>query len=113
MRDISRIFQGVCNAYQKKTIEAVHLVRYWIHENNRVFADRLIDNTDRDWLNDLLISECKKTYGLSKKDIYNSERLIYGDYMGGIDVENRIYEQIEDLKGFVSKIEEYLEEYNN
>jgi len=33
--------------------------------------------------------------------------------MGGIDVENRIYTQIENLKDFVSKIEDYLEEYNS
>jgi hypothetical protein len=30
----------------------------------------------------------------------NSERLIFGDFMDGIDVENRVYKQIEDLKGF-------------
>jgi hypothetical protein len=33
--------------------------------------------------------------------------------MQGIDVENRIYAQVENLKDFVSKIEEYLEEYNS
>lgn len=33
--------------------------------------------------------------------------------MGGIDVDNRIYQQVENLKDFVSKIEEYLEDYNS
>lgn len=33
--------------------------------------------------------------------------------MGGIDVDNRIYSQVENLKDFVSKIEEYLEDYNS
>ena len=33
--------------------------------------------------------------------------------MGGIDVENRIYTQIDDLKLFVRKIEDFLEEYNS
>ena len=32
--------------------------------------------------------------------------------MDGIDVEHRVYKQIEDLKGFQTKIEEYLEDYN-
>lgn len=49
---------------------------------------------------------------MNKKEIMNSERLIFGDFMDGIDVENRVYKQIEDLKGFQTKIEEYLDDYN-
>ncbi len=85
----------------------------WIHENKRVFGDRLIDNIDRDWLDEILLDEAEKTYNLTKKEIYNAERLIFGDYMGGIDVENRVYLQVENLKDFVSKIEGYLEDYNS
>jgi len=32
--------------------------------------------------------------------------------MDGIDVETRVYRQIEDLKALQTKIEEYLMEYN-
>lgn len=64
----------------------------WIHENKRVFGDRLINNIDRDWLDSLLLSECESTFKLTKKEIFNSERLIFGDYMQGIDVDNRIYQ---------------------
>jgi hypothetical protein len=77
----------------------------WIHENKRVFGDRLIDNIDRDWLDNILIEECKKTFGLEKEEVFNSSRIIFGDYMQGIDVETRIYAQVENLKDFVSKIE--------
>jgi len=85
----------------------------WIHENKRVFGDRLIDNIDRDWLEGILVEESKKAFGLDRKEIFNSSRLIFGDYMQGIDVETRIYAQVENLKDFVGKIEEYLEEYNS
>lgn len=85
----------------------------WIHENKRVFGDRLIDSSDRDWLDDLLLSEAEKTYELTRKEIFNAERLIFGDYMQGIDVDNRLYQQIDNLKNFVSKIEDYLEDYNS
>jgi dynein heavy chain len=91
----------------------VHLLRMWIHENKRVFGDRLIDNIDRDWLEGVLVEECKNSLKLEKAEIFNSSRIIFGDYMQGIDVENRIYAQVENLKDFVSKIEEYLEEYNS
>jgi dynein heavy chain, axonemal len=113
LRDISRIFQGMCGANNKLCFQPVHLFRMWIHENKRVFGDRLIDNIDRDWLDNILIEECKKTFGLEKEEVFNSSRIIFGDYMQGIDVETRIYAQVENLKDFVSKIEEYLEEYNS
>lgn len=85
----------------------------WIHENNRVFGDRLINNIDRNWLENILTEECKTTFNLKKEEVFNSSRIIFGDYMQGIDVENRIYAQVENLKDFVSKIEDYLEEYNS
>jgi dynein heavy chain len=113
LRDISRIFQGLCNANKSLTSQPVHVVRMWIHENKRVFGDRLIDNSDRDWLDNLLLQEGEKTFNLSKKQIFNAERLIFGDYMQGIDVDNRVYQQVENLKDFVSKIEDYLEDYNS
>lgn len=91
----------------------VQLIRMWIHENQRVFCDRLINNEDRNWLNEQLNRESKDTFEFSYKDIYNSERLIFGDYMEGIESENRVYKQVEDLKKFVAKIEDCLEEYNS
>jgi dynein heavy chain, axonemal len=62
LRDISRIFQGLCNANSKLCMAPVQILRMWIHENNRVFGDRLIDNIDRDWLEGILVEECKNTF---------------------------------------------------
>jgi len=63
----------------------------WIHENKRVFGDRLIDNKDRDWLDSVLLEQCQTTFGLAKEEVFNATRIIFGDYMQGIDVETRIY----------------------
>jgi dynein heavy chain, axonemal len=71
----------LCNAHNKSTTQPVHVVRMWIHENKRVFGDRLIDNTDRDWLDELLLKESETTFQFTKKEIFNAERLIFGDYM--------------------------------
>lgn len=93
--------------------ETVHVIRLWLHENLRVFGDRLINNIDRDWFTNFCLDEATKTFNLEKDGIFNSERILYGDYMDGIDAEPRIYRQINDLKIFVQKIEEFLEEYNS
>ena len=112
LRDISKIFGG-CSIVNNKTVMTnLHLVRLWIHENKRVFSDRLNDNPDRKFMDDLLLEKAQAKFDLSKDDIFNAERIIFGDFMDGIDVETRVYRQMEDLRGMQSKVEEYLEEYN-
>ena len=56
------------------------LIRIWIHEAQRVFGDRMINNTDKDILVDLLLTEAGK-FKLKKVDIFNSDRILFGDYM--------------------------------
>ena len=112
LRDISRIAQGLCTADRRHQYEPVHLARMWVHENTRVFGDRLIDNTDRKWLEGILVEESCKTFSLEKEALMNANRIIYGDYMDGIDAETRIYRQITDTQILVDKVIEYLEEYN-
>ena len=89
------------------------MVRIWIHENKRVFGDRLNDAPDRKFLDDLLIDRAQVKFALSKTEIFNAERIIYGDFMDGIEMETRVYKQIEDLKLLQNKIEEYLDDYNS
>lgn len=91
LRDISRIAQGVCLADRRGTIEPVHLVRLWVHENQRVFGDRLIDDTDRKWLDKVLSEQACTTFKLEHAEVFNAKRLVFADYMDGIDVETRIY----------------------
>jgi hypothetical protein len=65
-------------------------MRIWVHENQRVFGDRMINQSDKDVLLNLLMGEITKM-GLKKEQIFNVNRLIYGDYFQGIDGENRPY----------------------
>jgi len=54
LRDIWRVFQGVCSASPKHTTEVKDLVKLWYHENMRVFHDRLTTGEDRDYLKKML-----------------------------------------------------------
>ena len=89
LRDMSKIFQGLCSAYSKETTAPVDLVRLWVHENKRVFGDRMVSNEDRETLDNLLNEEVENTFKLTKEEVYVSERIIFGDYLAGIDLEVR------------------------
>ena len=62
MRDISKIFQGVCAAHQKTISSKVQLLQLWAHENNRVFADRMINDEDKEVLNELIFTQSEKEF---------------------------------------------------
>ena len=91
LRDMSKIFSGLCSAQQKSTTQVLDLIRLWIHENKRVFGDRMISQDDRDTLDVFLNEETVKTFKLTKEQVYVTERIIFGDYLNGIDGENRPY----------------------
>jgi dynein heavy chain len=77
-----------------------------------VFGDRMINNQDREVLLNLLLTEAEK-FKLKKADIFNVDRILFGDYMAGIDGENRPYIQIEDIPLMLTKIAEFLEDFNS
>jgi dynein heavy chain len=113
LRDISKIFQGICSVNNTSIVAPVELIRLWIHENKRVFGDRLVDQEDRDWLDNQLMEQVEQYFtDLKKDDIFNADRIIFGDFMAGLEVEPRSYEQIINLSELVEKIKEFLEEYN-
>lgn len=56
LRDISKVFQGMCSASPKTCGDEAVLMRLWYHENMRVFHDRLTTESDREYLKDSLAS---------------------------------------------------------
>eukprot|EP01022_Parablepharisma_sp_SALTPOND_P028499 TRINITY_DN71064_c2_g1_i1.p1 TRINITY_DN71064_c2_g1~~TRINITY_DN71064_c2_g1_i1.p1 ORF type:complete len:4083 (+),score=665.19 TRINITY_DN71064_c2_g1_i1:2435-14683(+) len=111
MRDISKTIQGICSAHPPATQDALSILRLWWHENTRVFADRLTTAADRAMLSDLLKSQAEETFGVKSEDLFNAERIIFGDYMQGES--DRIYVQITNMKQLVERVERYLEDYNS
>ncbi len=73
----------------------------------------MISQEDRDTLDRLLTEEAERTFQLTHDQIYVTERIIFGDYINGIDGDSRPYIWIQDLKDLVKKIEGYLEDFNS
>jgi len=54
LRDIWKVFQGICSGHPKQISDVPCMVRLWYHENMRVFYDRLTTEEDRLYLSSLL-----------------------------------------------------------
>ncbi|XXQ30104.1 AAA+ ATPase domain-containing protein [Plasmodiophora brassicae] len=115
LRDLSKVFQGILNADPRRVADVDALLRLWIHENRRVFADRMVNATDQDWFTGLLTRLLKENFGKSWLEVVTNPegRVLFGDYMGGSGADVRVYDEITDMDKLVTVMEEYLEEYNS
>ena len=112
LRDMSKIFQGICAAHSKTITTKVELLRLWYHEAVRVFGDRMVSDADKEVLDDIIYTEAQAGFQVEKDKILDRKRILFGDYMFGIETDNRPYQLVEDLTEMVKKIEEYLDDYN-
>jgi dynein heavy chain, axonemal len=62
----------------------------------RIFHDRLIDELDRNYLKQIL-EELFINFKFEKHQVIDVERIIFGDYWQGRDVDPRHYYQVTDL----------------
>jgi len=88
---MSKIFQGVCSASSKLVLTKLDLIKLWVHENQRVFGDRMINDQDKEILLDLLMEESSRKFDLTKDKIFDNDRIIFGDFAFAMDGENRPY----------------------
>ncbi|XP_043259684.1 dynein axonemal heavy chain 1-like [Colletes gigas] len=108
LRDLSKVFQGMLMMDPKKIEHREKLLLLWYHENLRVFSDRLVNDTDRKWFDDLLRSIMKDTFQCDPQVVIGDSVLFYGDFCGL----SKQYEQITDTKKMEKILDEFLEDYN-
>ncbi|KAL6759980.1 dynein heavy chain 6 [Haematococcus lacustris] len=124
MRDLSKVFQGM-QMLGVPLDDPAKAVRLWGHEMLRVFHDRLVSDTDRQWFQNLLKEMVNKHLGLkfdkvfaplpgsglSPGDISVLRSMLFCDFMTqGAD--NQKYDEVTDLPKLMTTIEEYLGDYN-
>ena len=78
----------------------------------RVFHDRLVNESDRNVFKELLKNKFIG-FSCSEKEILGDKRIIFGDFMGGIEsVDKRNYNQVHDLDKLLVSMNDFQEEYN-
>jgi hypothetical protein len=112
LRDLSGVFQGMLSASPRRITTVPGFMRLWVHENRRVFQDRLINDEDRTWLDILLGQTLHSHFKIDFSEIMPTHALLFGDYleMGG---ESRMYDEVKDPEKAVAIMNEVLNDYND
>jgi dynein heavy chain len=109
LRDLSKVIQGMTQIQREALPNLEVLVKLWVHESSRVFRDRLVDDADRGFFDNLLAGKVKATFGYDWKAASFRDRL-FGDY---VNLDERQYQEVKNEEKLVDLLKEYLEEYNN
>ncbi|CAK9103626.1 Dynein axonemal heavy chain 7 (Axonemal beta dynein heavy chain 7) (Ciliary dynein heavy chain 7) (Dynein heavy chain-like protein 2) (hDHC2) [Durusdinium trenchii] len=126
LRDFSRVVQGMTLATLKPEGNAGEtdvILKLWVHEILRVFGDRLVDDTDRDYLvNEMLGPALKSHFGKSFGDVFKHLNPPRGPALQGWDLARRIlfgklvsaqYAEVRDYDALKAHCEEKLDQHNS
>ncbi|CAF1063283.1 unnamed protein product [Rotaria sordida] len=109
LRDISKIFQGLLRADRKLITSKQTMIRLWIHECFRVFADRLNDDKDREQFSAILSEKLGTHMDVTFHSIcQNRIPPTFGDFVN----QDEIYEDLIDFDKLKIHMEKVLKDYN-
>lgn len=118
LRDISRVFEGLCLATPDHfDSNPQRLVRLWRNETLRVFHDRLINDEDKAYVQGL-VSKVILEYFEPHHTFAMKDPILFGDFRyaaAGGESEGQVARLYEDLLDFTAVrfiVQEILEEYN-
>ena len=110
LRDLSKVFQGMLMSPIEKIKNISSLLRLWFHECLRVFQDRLVNNEDRTWFEELLKTKIS-TFQCETTEVLNNSPILYGDFLNP-SVDAKIYEEVTDHSKMTKIMEDFLDDYN-
>jgi dynein heavy chain len=92
-------------------------IKLWIHETMRIFGDRLVEQEEKDFLNNLVNKNLTINFGsdLKIEEINMASEdephrvLLFADYFR----ESKLYEECNDLRKAQKNIEVFMGETNN
>jgi dynein heavy chain len=92
LRDLSKVFQGLLQGDPNFVKDKDSMIKLWTHECLRVFHDRLIDDIDRNWFQNLVSERVSIDLGADLAQIC------------GTTSKNLVYCNFGDPKSAVSKV---------
>jgi dynein heavy chain len=111
LRDLASVVQGLLQLDPAKISDASELTAAWAHETQRVFGDRLVDETDRSWLDQALADVTQDTFKTPIRDVAPPDApLMFSTLLS--EAEPRAYQRVADYDRLQAAVTEALEDYN-
>jgi dynein heavy chain len=129
LRDVSRIFKGMCQVTSKTILDCssigkaeikpeVFMIALWKHECERVFVDKLIFNKDKEQIINFINESCLENFSQYESEILeklSTKTLYFCDFLTPdvvdddgvvIDEAPKIYEAIWDIPALRKRCQE-------
>ncbi|KAM6111100.1 LOW QUALITY PROTEIN: dynein axonemal heavy chain 17 [Pterocles gutturalis] len=84
LRDLSNIFQGLLFSTPECLRTPLDLVRLWLHEAERVYGDKLVDEGDQTGFGKVLADTCKKFFAEFGEELLFAKPNIHCHFAQGI-----------------------------
>merc|ERR1719450_1487791 len=110
MRDVSKVFQGICQCTRESLPKIDDLAKCWYHECERVFKDRLTTKQDLTWFFNLCKRQMDKHFKRAYDQTVKLEPVIFADF---VDPKSTSYMEVQDHEKLSIKVSECLEDFNS
>lgn len=114
VRHLANVFQGLLMSTPDDFNNCTKMARLWLHESERVYADRLVSAGDLETYNKAACSIAKKYFSIGDIDDYYKKKdpkpLIFCHFAGGLG--EKVYNEVFEYGSLYKTLTEALEEYN-
>ncbi|KAH8862654.1 Dynein heavy chain 6, axonemal [Schistosoma japonicum] len=114
LRDLSKCIQGVLQGDPIVIRNKQSISRLFYHEAQRVFHDRLINQEDKKFFNQILSEMALKYFSETiESETFTKSPILFGDFSKpGLPRSERLYEELTDMDKLKSLLMDYLDDYN-
>jgi len=116
LRDLSRVYEGMCRSTLDKFPTKESLVKLWRNECMRIFCDRLVTAEDKTLVGEALVPKYITELFPGTEEIALANPLLFGDYAQADPIDDegsdpKLYEDLESYARVREKMEKMLEDY--
>lgn len=84
LRDLANVFQGMLFANGESIRDANQMIQLWVHEANRVYSDKLINEQDIESFNKIIADVIKKNFEGINENVIFTKPLVYCHFADGL-----------------------------
>lgn len=114
IRHLTNVFQGLLMSAPEQFSDSTKMARLWLHESERVYADRLVKAADLEVYNKKASQIAKKYFSVPDIDDYykkiDPKPLIFCHFANGLGAKN--YNEVTTYASLYKTLIEALNEYN-